>query len=146
MDLVVTFLGTAASAPSASRGVAATLLARGAQRWLVDCGEGTQRQFLRSGLGLVDLAAIFLTHLHGDHYLGLPGLLKTYVLRGRERPLPLIGPPGLLALLELLRPVIGRVPFGVEVVEAEPWETVWAGENARIESFPTDHGVPSLGY
>jgi ribonuclease Z len=146
MDLVVTFLGTAASAPSASRGVAATLLARGAQRWLVDCGEGTQRQFLRSGLGLVDLDAIFLTHLHGDHYLGLPGLLKTYVLRGRERPLPLTGPPGLLALLELLRPVIGRVPFGVEVVEAEPWETVWAGENARIESFPTDHGVPSLGY
>src|SRR5215470_9069154 len=127
MDLFLTFLGTSASVPTAARGTSAMLIARGGARWLVDCGEGTQRQFLRSGLGLVDLDAVFLTHLHGDHYLGLPGLLKTYALRGRERPLPVIGPPGLLALLELLRPVIGRLPFGVDVLEAEPWETVWAG-------------------
>ena len=82
MDLWVTFIGTAASVPTASRGTSATLVVRGGSRVLVDCGEGTQRQFLRSGLGLLDLDAILLTHLHGDHYLGLPGLLKTYALRG----------------------------------------------------------------
>ena len=84
MDLFVTFLGTAASIPSATRGTAATLIARGGARWLVDCGEGTQRQLLRSGLGLVDLDLVLLTHLHGDHVYGLPGLLKTYALWAGE--------------------------------------------------------------
>ena len=87
MDLQVSMVGTAASVPTAARGTAATLIARGGERWLVDCGEGTQRQLLRSGLGLVDIDLLLITHLHGDHYLGLPGMLKTYGLRGRERPL-----------------------------------------------------------
>ena len=87
MDLIVTFIGTSASVPSAARGTSATLIARGGARWLVDCGEGTQRQLLRSGLGLTDVDAVLLTHLHGDHFLGLPGMFKTYSLRGRERPL-----------------------------------------------------------
>ena len=87
MDLFVTLIGTAASVPTSARGTSATLIARGGERWLVDCGEGTQRQLLRSGQGLVDLDLILITHLHGDHYLGLPGLFKTYGLRGRERPL-----------------------------------------------------------
>ena len=71
MDLQVTFIGTSASVPSAARGTSATLVARGGARWLIDCGEGTQRQLLRSGLGLTDVDAILLTHLHGDHFLGL---------------------------------------------------------------------------
>ena len=94
MDLYVTLVGTAASVPTAARGTAATLISRGGERWLVDCGEGTQRQLLRSGLGLVDLDLLLITHLHADHYLGLPGLLKTYGLRGRERPLRIVGPAG----------------------------------------------------
>ena len=73
---------------------APTLISRGGERWLVDCGEGTQRQLLRSGLGLVDLDLLLITHLHGDHYLGLPGLLKTYGLRGRDRPLRIPSAPG----------------------------------------------------
>ncbi|MEW6581764.1 MAG: ribonuclease Z [Actinomycetota bacterium] len=145
MDLYVTFIGTAASVPSAARGTSATLISRGGDRWLVDCGEGTQRQLLRSGLGLVDLDLILVTHLHLDHYLGLPGLLKTYGLRGRERPLRIGGPRGLARLVDRLRPVFGRTPFPLEIADWDPG-TVWRTDGARIDAFPTEHGVPSLGY
>jgi ribonuclease Z len=145
MDLRISFIGTAASVPSAARGTSATLLARGGDRVLVDCGEGTQRQLLRSGLGLVDLDLVLLTHLHGDHYLGLPGMLKTFGLRGREEPVRLVGPSGLRRLMEILRPVVGRLPFDLVIDEAAPGP-VWEAPGARIEAFPTRHSVPSLGY
>jgi ribonuclease Z len=148
VDLFVTFVGTAASVPTAARGTAATLVSRGGERWLIDCGEGTQRQLLRSGLGLVDLDLILLTHLHGDHYLGLPGMFKTFALRGRERPLLIIGPPGLVRLMETLAPIIGRLSFPVDMEEiggAGP-ETAWAGDGFHIGAFPTHHSVASVGY
>ena len=148
MDLFVTMIGTAASVPTSARGTAATLVSRGGERWLIDCGEGTQRQLLRSGQGLIDLDLILITHLHGDHYLGLPGLFKTYGLRGRERPLELIGPRGLFRLMDTLRPIIGRLPFPVDLEEIDepgPAEAV-RGDGFRIVAFPTRHSVPSLGY
>jgi ribonuclease Z len=145
VDLHVTFLGTSASVPTRARGTAATLIARGGDRWLVDCGEGTQRQFLRSGLGLVDVDVILLTHLHGDHILGLPGLVKTYGLRGRERPLRVVGPRGLRELVDRLGSVIGRTPYPLVFEEATA-ETVHEGAGVAIESFHTDHSVSSLGY
>ena len=148
MDLFVTLIGTAASVPTSARGTAATLLARGGDRWLIDCGEGTQRQLLRSGQGLIDLDLILITHLHGDHYLGLPGLFKTYGLRGRERPLELIGPRGLFRLMDTLQPIIGRLPFPVDLEEIDdpgPADVV-RGEGFRIVAFPTRHSVPSRGY
>ncbi len=148
MDLFVTFVGTAASVPTAARGTAATLIARGGERWLVDCGEGTQRQLLRSGLGLADLDLILLTHMHGDHYLGLPGMLKTFGLRGRERALLVIGPPGMVRTMERLAPIIGRLPFPVDMEEvgADGAETAWAGDGFHIGAFPTAHSVSSIGY
>ena len=145
MDLFLTFLGTAASVPTAARGLSATLLTRGGDRILVDCGEGTQRQLLRSRQGLIDLDVVLLTHLHGDHYLGLPGLLKTFALRGRGRPLPLVGPKGLSRLMRTLEPVIGRLSFPVEVVESDGG-AVCELEGAAIEAFPTRHSVVSIGY
>ncbi|HYA09473.1 MAG TPA: MBL fold metallo-hydrolase, partial [Gaiellaceae bacterium] len=75
MDLDLVFLGTSASMPTAQRAPAAFLLRRGGERLLFDCAEGTQRQLQRSSVGLPDLEEIFLTHLHADHFLGLPGLL-----------------------------------------------------------------------
>src|SRR5215475_3946623 len=101
MDLEVSFLGTGASVPSARRSTAAVLVARGGDRLLFDCGEGTQRQMQRS-LGLVQVDEIYLTHFHADHMLGLPGLLKTYDLTGREEPLTIYGPRGLLDLFKTL--------------------------------------------
>ncbi|MCB9010984.1 MAG: ribonuclease Z [Actinobacteria bacterium] len=146
MDLSLTFLGTAASVPTAVRGTAATLITRGGHRFLVDCGEGTQRQLLRSGIGLVDLDAVFITHLHADHILGIPGLLKTYALRGRDTPLALVGPRGFQRLLDELQPVIGRLTYAVEVMEVGPGGAAWRDQGARIEAFETSHGVTSVGY
>ena len=100
VDLDLVFLGTAGSAPTAARGTSATLIRRGGDRLLVDCGEGTQRQLLRSDAGLGDLEDVFLTHLHADHVLGLPGMLKTFSLRGRETTVTVHGPRGTRSLLE----------------------------------------------
>jgi ribonuclease BN (tRNA processing enzyme) len=99
MDLSLFFAGTAGSVPTARRGLPATLMRRGGDRLLFDCGEGTQRQLLRSQIGLVDLDVVLFSHYHADHVLGLPGLLKTYDLRGREQGLELYGPSGLSVLL-----------------------------------------------
>ena len=77
VDLDLVFLGTSGSVPTARRAPSSLLVRRGGERLLVDCGEGTQRQLLRSGIGLVELPEVFLTHYHADHYLGLPGMMKT---------------------------------------------------------------------
>src|ERR1700693_5716923 len=97
MDLSIFFAGTAGSIPTARRGLPALLVRRGGHRILFDCGEGTQRQLV-STIGLTE---VFLTHFHADHWLGLPGMLKTFDLRGRERPLQVHGPRGLQALMAL---------------------------------------------
>src|ERR687885_1866514 len=110
MDLSLFFAGTGGSVPTARRGLPAVLVRRGGDRLLFDCGEGTQRQLLRS-VGLPELDEVFLTHFHADHFLGLPGMLKTFGLRGREAPLTVYGPPGLRALFKALAPVIGKTGF-----------------------------------
>src|ERR1051325_11279786 len=110
--------------PTAHRAPSALLLRRGGERLLFDCGEGTQRQLLRSTVGLVELREVFVSHFHADHYLGLPGMLKTFALRGREVPLTVYGPPGLRELFATLRPVFGKLTYPVEVVELRPGEAL----------------------
>ena len=145
MDLDVVFLGTAGSMPTARRGPSATLVRRGGERLLIDCGEGTQRQLLRSDLGLVDLQEIFLTHFHADHFLGLPGMLKTFGLRGRELPLTLYGPRGLDELYQSLRRIFGRLTFEVAVVELAP-DAVLPRDGYDLRTFPARHGRDAIGY
>jgi len=146
MELDLVFLGTSASMPTAQRGPAAFLLRRGGERLLFDCAEGTQRQLQRSSVGLPDVEEIFLTHLHADHFLGLPGMLKTFALRGRDEPgLTVYGPPGVKQLFGQLRPFLGRLPYPLSVVEVVPGETLARGDY-RIEMFPVDHGVSAVGY
>ena len=112
---------------------------------MFDCAEGTQRQLLRSDVGLVDLREIFVTHFHADHYLGLPGMLKTFALRGRELPLTVYGPRGLRDLLRVLRRVFGRLNYPLEVVELGPGDALARGEYA-IVPFAVEHGVSAVGY
>jgi ribonuclease Z len=145
VDLDLVFLGTSGSSPTASRGTSATLIRRGGDRLLVDCGEGTQRQLLRSDTGLVDLEHVFLTHLHADHVLGLPGMLKTFALRGRDLPVTVYGPRGTHSLLSALAVVIGRLTFDLAVVELAPGEAV-ERDGYRVEPFPVAHGAVAVGY
>jgi ribonuclease Z len=145
VDLDLVFLGTAGSMPTAQRGPAALLVRRGGDRLLFDCGEGTQRQLLRSTVGLVDLREVFLTHFHADHVLGLPGMLKTFALRGREEALVVYGPRGLQDLLGSLKRVVGRLSYELRVVELDPGDSL-ERKDYRLTTFAVDHGVRALGW
>jgi len=144
VDLSVFFAGTAGSIPTARRGLPALLVRRGGDRILFDCGEGTQRQLVGS-VGLTDLTEIFLTHFHADHWLGLPGLLKTFDLRGRERPLAIYGPPGLRELVVMALRLAGRVRFELQLIELEPGAAL-ARDGYSIASVPVRHRSPAYGY
>ena len=144
MDLSVLFLGTAGSVPTVQRAPASILVRRGGERVLIDCGEGTQRQLLRS-IGLPDVEHVFLTHYHADHFLGLPGMLKTFAMRGREVPLTIYGPPGLKGLMGDLRRVYGRLTYEIRLRELRPSEAVdMAGW--RIGAYAAVHRLEALGY
>jgi len=145
VDLSLFFAGTAGSSPGARRGLPAVLVRRGGDRLLFDCGEGTQRQLMRS-VGLLDLDCVFLTHFHADHWLGLPGMLKSFALREREEPLTVYGPGGLKELMGVMRIVYGRLPYKLSIVELEPTETV-KRDGYLIAAIPVRHrGSSAFGY
>ena len=144
MDLSVFFAGTAGSVPTARRGLPALLVRRGGDRILFDCGEGTQRQLV-SSVGLAELTEIFVTHFHADHWLGLPGLLKTFDLRGRERPLRISGPRGLRELVVGVLRAAGRVRFELELNELEHG-AVLGRDGYRIAPVPVAHRGQAFGY
>jgi ribonuclease Z len=145
VDLDIVFLGTSASMPTALRAPPGILVRRGGERLLFDCAEGTQRQLLRSNVGLIELREVFLTHYHADHYLGLPGMLKTFALRGREVPITIYGPPGLNELFGALRRIFGKLTYPYELVELRPGD-ILQRRGYRLETFPVNHGVSALGY
>jgi ribonuclease Z len=145
VELDIVFLGTSGSAPTARRAPSALLVRRGGDRLLFDCGEGTQRQLLQSSVGLVDLREIFLTHFHLDHWLGLPGMLKTFALRDRQLPLTVYGPPGLKDLFRELRRVIGRLTYPFELVEVRAGDAL-ERDGYRLLVVPVTHGAAAVGY
>ena len=144
MELRVLFAGTAGSAPTARRGLPSALIMAGGDRLLFDCGEGTQRQLLRS-VGLPEIDAIFLTHYHLDHWLGLPGMVKTFDLRDRTKPLTVYGPEGLEALQRIVKPIIGRVGYPLTFRTLDRYEEV-RYDGYAISGFPVVHRVPAFGY
>ena len=145
MDVSLFFAGTGGSVPSARRGLPAILLRLGGERILFDCGEGTQRQLVRS-IGLLDMECVFITHFHADHWLGLPGMLKSFALREREQPLTVYGPRGLSQLMGEMRVIYGRLPYELSIVELEPAETVQR-DGYLIAAVPVSHRTQSaFGY
>jgi ribonuclease Z len=144
MDLSVVFLGTGGSVPSARRATACVLIRAGGSRILIDAGEGAQRQMILS-TGLIHVDEIYLTHFHADHYLGLPGLLKTYDLLEREVPLRIVGPAGLHGLFDALRRIFGKLRYEVELVELDPGEAI-EHDSFEMRSFAVEHRMKALGY
>jgi ribonuclease Z len=144
VDLSVFFAGTAGSVPTARRGLPALLVRRGGERLLFDCGEGTQRQLV-STVGLADLDDVFLTHYHADHWLGLPGLLKTFDLRAREKPLRVYGPRGLRELFAIVAQAVGRTRFELQRFELEPGQEI-ERDGYRIAAVPVAHRAFAVGY
>ncbi|CAN5646077.1 ribonuclease Z [soil metagenome] len=143
----ITFLGTAAARPTVARNVSALTLQREGDLWLLDCGEGTQRQMMRYGTGF-GLRGVLITHLHGDHVLGLTGLLRTLALQARTEPLPIYGPPGCTPTLEAMIHLGGRLSaFPTPVTEMEPGGRIRCdAEGYDIEAFQVRHGVSAVGY
>ncbi|HKJ36089.1 MAG TPA: ribonuclease Z [Solirubrobacterales bacterium] len=144
MDLDLIFLGTGGSVPSARRNTASVLVRRGGDRLLFDCGEGTQRQMQRS-TGLVQATDVFITHLHADHYLGLPGLIKTWEMQDRTEPLFIYGPPGLREVFASMARIVGRVRYEVELDELEPGARV-NFDGYSVEAFEVEHRIAAFGY
>lgn len=144
MDLSLFFAGTGGSVPTARRGLPATLVRRGGDKLLFDCGEGTQRQLLKT-VGLPELSDVFLTHFHADHWLGLPGMLKSFELRDREAPLTVHGPPGTADLLQMVRRAFGRLRYPMHVDELEPGDEVQF-DGYAVHALSVRHRGTAFGY
>lgn len=141
----VTFLGTAAARPTVRRNVSAIALQREGDSFLLDCGEGTQRQMMRYGTGLA-VQDVFVTHLHADHFLGITGLLRTMALQGRIDPLRIFGPTSSRVTLEQAVSLgVDRVPFPLEIDELSAGSRV-EYDDYDVVAFPVDHRTSALGY
>ena len=146
--MTLTVLGTSAAIPAYGRHLSATVVAHGPRLFLLDCGEGTQFRMQAAGLSALRLDAVFITHAHGDHLYGLPGVLSTMALLGRRAPLVVVGPKGLGAWLDAT-PGLERLPFDLRMDEWAPGTakaTVWDDDVATVTARALDHRVPTMGY
>ncbi|ALS27935.1 ribonuclease Z [Paenibacillus sp. 32O-W] len=143
------FLGTGAGRPSKDRNVSAAALVfpeRGGAFWLFDAGEGTQHQLMRTSLKLNKLEAVFITHLHGDHLFGLPGLLSSRSYHEGAGDLPLFGPPGIKSFLDAVFAITGtHLEYRLDIREAVAGP-IWDDGTWSVRCAPLDHRVPCLGY
>src|SRR5512137_1334048 len=139
--LTVTFLGTAGSLPTPERNPSAVLVNREGDLILFDCGEGTQRQMMRARTGMMRLTHIFLTHLHADHILGIPGLLETLAFQGRVEPVTIAGPVHTCRLVECFKSVcyFSR-NFEVRTVEMQPGDALEM-KGYAVRAVSTHHSV-----
>ncbi len=142
----IVFLGTSGSWPTPKRNVSAVAIKRGPEVILFDCGEGTQRQFMQSKLSFMQVSRVFVSHFHGDHFLGLPGMVQSMSMNGREAPLDVYGPRGIERLVtELLSLGYFTPGFTVRAKELPPGGTVDCGEYV-VRAFEAVHTVPCAGY
>jgi ribonuclease Z len=143
--LTVTFLGTGAATPTIERNVSGLALQREGETILFDCGEGSQRQMMRYGVGF-SFTEIFFTHYHADHILGVTGLLRTMGLQDRTAPVTLYGPRGAQRILSTAISLgIERNRFPVEIVELRAGDRLPRDEY-DIVAFETDHRADTIGY
>lgn len=143
----LTFLGTGSAIPTKRRNHPAMLLRYKTENILVDCGEGTQRQFRKAGINPCKITRILITHWHGDHVFGLPGILQTLILNGYNRKLEIYGPRGTKAWVRKYFDLVGRNIEKLDVVIKEVKDGIVfdAGEYF-VEAKEMDHDCPAVGY
>jgi ribonuclease Z len=142
----IVFLGTGGSFPSPQRGVSSVAIKTHGEVLLFDCGEGTQRQLMRSSLSFMGITKIFITHFHGDHYLGLAGLLQTMALNGRTKDLEIFGPKGteqLVTILERISYYSRTYDLVLHEMKENQKEKF---EGYSVSAIRLDHSIPTLGY
>jgi len=144
--LKITFLGTGGALPSKERNPASIMVNREGELLLFDCGEGAQQQMMRAKTGLVKISAIFLSHYHGDHILGLPGLLQTMGFFDREEKLEIYGPDGLFEMLEAFEK-LGTHKLQYQIIPKilAPGDIVQR-DGYTVKAVRADHDRPALGF
>lgn len=142
----ITFLGTSGSFPTVKRGLPAIALRRKGELLLFDCGEGTQRQMVLSKIRLSNEMKIFITHMHGDHVLGLPGLFQSMSLFDRKAPIRIFGPSGLYDFITAFKETVKfSLNFPIEVNEVDEG-IICKEKEYSMEAVWVDHAIPTLAY
>ncbi|MGY3212571.1 ribonuclease Z [Mucilaginibacter sp. HD30] len=149
MRFEVTILGSSSATPIYNRNPTAQVLNVNERLYLIDCGEGTQQQMLRFDIKASHIDHIFISHLHGDHYLGLVGLLSSLHLNGRKKPLFLFGPAPLKEIIDLqlkYSETVLQYPLQFTATDANKVETLVANDDVTVETIPLDHRIPCTGF
>jgi ribonuclease Z len=147
MDLQVIFLGTAASIPTTRRALPAVAIKRKNELILFDCGEGAQRQMIRTKAGFHKKTKVFITHMHGDHVLGLPGLLQTMALLDRKEELKIYGPVGIEAFMNAIEETVQFArTFPISIKEITDGGTVCEEKEYTIQAAKANHVVDAVAY
>ena len=147
MSLQVIFLGTAASIPTAERALPSVVVKRKNELFMFDCGEGVQRQMIKARVGFHKKMKVFVTHMHGDHVLGLPGLLQSMSLLDRTRKLEIHGPVGIKEFIKAIQRTVQFVlTYQVEICEIENEGVVCEENEYYVQVAQTDHVIPSFAY
>ena len=147
MSIKVVFLGTGGAVPTVQRSLPAVLLQRGNEQLMFDCGEAVQRQMILAKVGFHKRLKIFISHLHGDHVLGLPGLLQTMALMDRKRAVQVYAPAGMRQFLDCMRETLQFVlTFPVEVHEVAAAGVVCDEEDYFVVAAPSNHVIPSFAF
>lgn len=141
-----TLLGCGGTQPLPDRALSAFCLTAGGSTVLFDCGEGTQAAARRAGVSIFKIDAILLSHFHGDHIFGIPGMWQTMAGLGRRAPLLMAGPPGLNRLLQAMYGFAGPLPFEIRTIELEGCRGEFEVPIGKIAAFPAKHRVPCCGY
>ena len=143
----VIFLGTAGSVPTQERSLPAVLIKRQNEQLMFDCGEGVQRQMIKAKVGFHKKTKIFISHMHGDHVLGLPGLLQTMALMERQNKIEIYGPQGVKQFLECVRETLQfGLTFPVEIHEIYKAGAVCEEKEYIVEAAKSNHVITSLAY
>lgn len=142
----IIFLGTSGSMPTQARSSSSIAIRRKGEILLLDCGEGTQRRMVEARLGFRRRTRVFISHLHGDHVLGLPGLLQTMTLLQRERPLEIYGPNGLAGFIEAFSSTLGGPGFPTTVHEIQSEGVILETPEYEVRAIKADHDGPSWSY